>query len=60
MVPAQYHRFVNILQSMVIWINAWKSGVSCEKEIPPPVQTYVGILRTFFSIDLSDMIAEYP
>lgn len=59
-VPAQYHRFVNILQSMVIWINAWKSGVSCEKEIPPPVQTYVGILRTFFSIDLSDMIAEYP
>jgi trans-aconitate methyltransferase len=59
-VPGQYHRFVNILQSMVIWINAWKSGVSCEKEIPPPVQAYVGILRTFFNIDLSDMISQDP
>lgn len=57
-VPGEYRRFVNILQSMVIWINAWNMGVSCEKEIPPPVQTYVGILRTFFNIDLSEMIVE--
>ncbi|MCI0564402.1 MAG: hypothetical protein MN733_38510 [Nitrososphaera sp.] len=57
-VPGEYRRFVNMLQSMVIWINAWNMGVACEDEIPPPVQTYVGILKTFFSIDLSEMIKE--
>jgi trans-aconitate methyltransferase len=57
-VPGEYRRFVNMLQSMVIWINAWNMGVACEDEVPPPVQTYVGILKTFFSIDLSGMIKE--
>jgi trans-aconitate methyltransferase len=55
-VPGEYRRFVNMLQGMVIWINAWNMGVACEDEIPPPVQTYVGILKTFFNIDLSGMI----
>ena len=55
-VPKQYHRFVNMLQSMIIWINAWNMGVACEDEIPPPVESYIGILKTFFNIDLSDMI----
>lgn len=54
--PSEYKRFVNMLQSMVIWINAWNMRVSCEDEVPPPVQTYIGILRTFFNIDLSGMI----
>ena len=53
-VPPDYRRFVNILQSMVIWINAWNMGVACEDDVPPPVQTYVGILKTFFNIDLSE------
>jgi len=51
-----YRRFVNILQSMVIWINAWNMNVACESEIPPPVQTYLGILKTFFNIDMYGMI----
>ncbi len=51
-----HRRFVNILQSMVIWINAWNMDVACEDEIPPPVQTYMGILKTFFNIDMSAMI----
>lgn len=55
-VPTQYRRFVNILESMVVWINAWNIGVACEDEIPMPVQSYIGILKTFFNIDLSDMI----
>ena len=55
-VPGEYRRFVNMLQGMVIWINAWNMGVACEEQVPPPVQTYVGILKTFFSIDLSGMI----
>lgn len=41
---------------MILWINAWNSGVTCENEIPTPVQAYIGILKTFFNIDLSDMI----
>jgi trans-aconitate methyltransferase len=57
-VQSNYRRFVNILQSMVIWINAWNMGVACEDEIPPPVETYVGVLREFFSIDLRGMIKE--
>ena len=59
-VPGKYHRFVNMFQSMIIWINAWNMGVSCEEEIPPPVQTYIGILKTFFNIDLTDMISKKP
>ena len=54
--PNEYRRFVNILQSMVIWINAWNMNVACEDEVPPPVQTYIGILKTFFNIDMSSMI----
>jgi len=54
--PSEYRRFVNMLQSMVIWINAWNMDVSCEDEIPPPVQTYLGILKTFFGIDMSSLI----
>ena len=57
-VPDSYRRFVNMLQGMIIWINAWNMGAACEKEVPPPVQSYVGILREFFSIDLSGMIKE--
>jgi hypothetical protein len=33
-------------------------GVACEDEIPPPVQTYLGILKTFFNIDMSSMVTK--
>jgi trans-aconitate methyltransferase len=56
--PGEYRRFVNMLQGMVIWINAWNMGIACEGEVPPPVHTYVGILKTFFNIDLMGMIKE--
>jgi hypothetical protein len=55
-VPGEYSRFVNILYSMIIWINAWNMGVACEEDIPPPVDAYLGILKTFFNIDLSNML----
>ena len=55
-VPDEYRRFVLILQGLVIWINAWNMGVTCEQEIPPPVETYMGILRTFFDLDLSNLL----
>ena len=28
--PGEYRWFVNILQSMVIWINAWNMDIACE------------------------------
>jgi trans-aconitate methyltransferase len=56
--PNEYRRFVNILQSMVVWINAWNMNVACEDQVPPPVQTYIGILKTFFNIDMSNMITK--
>lgn len=56
--PTRYSRFINILLSMTIWINAWNNGVACEKDIPPPVQSYIGILNTFFNLDLKDMIVK--
>ena len=57
-VDEKYSRFVNIFQSMVIWINAWNTGVACEEEIPPPVESYIGILKTFYNIDLSGMLTK--
>lgn len=59
-VPQQYRRFVNMLQSMVVWINAWNMGVACEDGVPPPVQSYLGILKEFFQLDLSDMFTRDP
>ena len=57
-VPSQYKRFLNILYAMIIWINAWKMKASCEDEIPPPVESYLGILRTFFNLDLTSLIED--
>ena len=56
-VRGPYRRFVNMLQSLIIWINAWNAGIACENEIPAPVESYLGILKTFFGIDLSNLIA---
>ena len=55
-VPGEHRRFLNILYSLIVWTNAWNSGVACEHEIPPPVTTYIGILKTFFNLDLSTLI----
>ena len=54
--PTRYSRFINILLSITIWINAWNNGVTCENDIPPPVESYIGILKEFFNIDLEEMI----
>ncbi|HET8793591.1 MAG TPA: hypothetical protein VFM31_07345, partial [Nitrososphaeraceae archaeon] len=54
--PTRYSRFINILLSITIWINAWNNGVTCENDIPPPVESYIGILKEFFNIDLKEMI----
>jgi Histone methylation protein DOT1 len=55
-VPGKYRKFLNMLHSAIIWINAWNTGVACEDEIPPPLTTYIGVLKTFFNIDLADLV----
>ncbi len=55
-VDNRYIRFLNILQSVIIWFNARDLNLVCEDEIPPPVESYVGILKYFFNIDLSDFL----
>ena len=49
-------RFLTIIQSLVIWINAKNLGVSCTDEIPPAIKNYMGILRNFFNIEVEHLI----
>lgn len=55
-VESQHVRFLNILQSVLIWFNARDLDMVCEDDIPPPIKSYVGILKYFFNIDLTDLL----
>ena len=50
------NRFVTIIQSLVIWINAKNLGVACGEEMPEPIRNYIGILRTFFNIEVEHLL----
>ena len=52
-------RFLTILQSLVIWINAKNLGIACGDEIPQPIKTYISILRTFFNIDVEYLLNKH-
>lgn len=49
-------RFLTILQTMMIWINARNLGLSCTKEVPEPVKAYAEILQNFFNIEVMHLI----
>jgi hypothetical protein len=49
-------RFLTILQTVMIWINAKNHGVSCTQTIPAPVQAYIEILDNFFHIEVKHLI----
>ncbi len=51
-------RFLTILQSLVIWINAKNLGVACGHEIPVPIKNYISLLRTYFNIDVEYLLSE--
>jgi hypothetical protein len=57
-VGSHHVRFLNILQSVIIWFNAKDLELTCEDDIPPPVKSYVEILKYFFNIDLSGFIVK--
>ncbi|MDE1840619.1 MAG: SAM-dependent methyltransferase [Thaumarchaeota archaeon] len=49
-------RFLTILQTLVIWINAKNLGIACGEDIPEPVKSYIGILKTFFNIEVEHLL----
>lgn len=53
---AENNRFVTIIQSLVIWINAKNLGVACGDEMPESIKTYIGILKNFYDIDIEHLL----
>lgn len=53
---ARNDRFLTIIQSLVIWINAKNLGIACTEETPPAIKNYIGILRNFFNIEVEHLI----
>ena len=55
---ADNDRFATILQSLVIWINAKNLGIACGDEIPMPIRNYMGILKTYFNIEIEHLLQQ--
>ena len=51
-------RFLTIIQTLVIWINAKKLGLACGEEIPESIQTYINIMKMHFDIDCEYLLKE--
>jgi len=51
-------RFLTIIQTLVIWINAKKLGVACGEGIPESIQTYINIMKMHFDIDFEYLLKE--
>jgi len=49
-------RFLTILQSLVIWINAKNLGITCGEDIPVPIKNYMEILKKFFGIEVEHLL----
>ena len=49
-------RFLTIIQTLVIWINAKNLGIACGEEIPASIQTYIDIMKTHFDIDFEHLL----
>ncbi len=51
-------RFLTIIQTLVIWINAKNLGVACREEIPESIKTYIEIMKMHFNIDFEHLLKE--
>ncbi len=49
-------RFLTIIQTLVIWINAKNLGVSCGEGIPESIKTYIDIMKIHFNIDFEHLL----
>ncbi len=54
----QNDRFLTIIQTLMIWINAKKLGVACGEEIPESIQTYIKLMKMNFDIDFEHLLNE--
>lgn len=54
----QNDRFLTIIQTLMIWINAKKLGVACGEEIPESIQTYIKLMKMNFDIDFGHLLNE--
>ena len=51
-------RFLTIIQTLLIWINAKNLGVACREEIPESIRTYIDIMKMHFDIDFDHLLKE--
>ena len=49
-------RFLTIIQTLFIWINAKELGVVCTEEIPESIKTYISIMKMHFDIDFEYLL----
>ena len=49
-------RFLTIIQTLAIWINARNAGLACGEGIPEPVRAYMGMMREHFGIDFGHLL----
>ena len=52
----QNDRFLTIIMTLTIWINARNMQVACEKDIPESIQTYINIMREHFGIEFGHLL----
>lgn len=53
---AKNDRFLTIMQTLVIWINARNLGVACTDDIPESISTYIKILDNYFGIQVGHLL----
>ncbi len=51
-------RFLTIIQTLTIWINAKNFGIACGDEIPESIKTYISIMKMHFDIDFEYLLDE--
>lgn len=49
-------RFLTIMQSVLMWINARNMGLACSGSMPEPVRAYAQILRHHFGIEVEHLL----
>ena len=49
-------RFLTIIQTLIIWINAKELGVVCTEEVPESIKTYMSIMKMHFDIDFEHLL----
>ena len=57
-IGAKSNRFLTILQTVTMWINAKNMGIACGDDMPESIRTYIGILRTYFDIEVGHLLEQ--